>query len=103
MIVRRALAIPGACGTFLFKLGDSTPIVHLPGNFPILVYHAYSQAGTYSLTAQGQGNCKGVVDVSLQVLGPTITSMFPFSVIKAWWHRDYSGAELRQSARANSD
>jgi hypothetical protein len=72
----------GACGTFLFKLGDSTPIVHLPGNFPILVYHAYSQAGTYSLTAQGQGNCKGVVDVSLQVLGPTITSMFPFSVIK---------------------
>jgi hypothetical protein len=72
----------GTCGTFLFELGDSTPTVHLPGNFPILVYHTYSHAGTYSLTAQGQGNCKGVVNASLQVLGPTITSIFPFSVIK---------------------
>ncbi len=72
----------GSCGTFLFHLGDSTPIVHLPGNFPIVVYHTYSHAGTYSLTAQGQGNCHGVVNASLQVAGPTITSIFPFSVIK---------------------
>ncbi len=71
----------GTCGTFLFTLGDSTPLVHLPGNFPILVYHTYS-AGTYSLTAEGQGNCHGVVNASLQVLGPTITSIFPFSVVK---------------------
>jgi hypothetical protein len=72
----------GTCSTFLLHLGDSTPIVHLPGNFPILVYHTYSHAGTYSLSAQGQGNCHGVVNASLQVTGPTITSIFPFSVIK---------------------
>jgi len=72
----------GTCGTFLFQLGDATTTVHLPGNFPILVYHAYSAAGTYSLTAEGQGNCTGVVSASLQVLGPTITPIFPFSVIK---------------------
>lgn len=72
----------GSCSTFLFNLGDSTPIVHLPGNFPILVYHTYSHAGTFSLTAQGQGNCHGAVNASLQVAGPTITSIFPFSVIK---------------------
>jgi hypothetical protein len=72
----------GTCSDFLFELGDSTPTVHLPGNFPILVYHTYTRAGTYTLTAQGQGNCSGVVNSSLQVLGPTITSIVPFSVIK---------------------
>lgn len=72
----------GTCGRFLFQLGDSTPIVDLPGNFPISVYHTYSSAGTYSLSAQGQGNCHGVVKASLQVVGPTITSILPFSVIK---------------------
>ncbi len=72
----------GKCGTFLFQLGDPTPTVHLPGNFPIIVYHTYSNAGTYSLSAQGQGNCKGVVNASLQVVGPTITSIFAFSVTK---------------------
>lgn len=72
----------GTCGTFVFQLGDSTPIVHLPGNFPITVYHTYSGAGTYPLTAQGQGNCHGIVKANLQVVGPTITSILPFSVIK---------------------
>jgi hypothetical protein len=72
----------GSCSTFTFQLGDSTPIVHLPGNFPILVYHTYTHAGTYALKAQGQGNCTGAVTASLHVLGPAITSIFPFSVIK---------------------
>jgi hypothetical protein len=72
----------GTCGTFTFQLGDSTPVVHLPGNFPISVYHTYSSARTYPLTAQGEGNCHGVVKANLQVVGPTITSFFPFSVIK---------------------
>src|SRR6516164_5863958 len=51
----------GTCGTFLFNLGDTTPVVHLPGNFPIRVYHTYSSGGTYPLTAQGTGNCQGMV------------------------------------------
>jgi hypothetical protein len=72
----------GTCGTFLFYLGDATPTVHLPGNFPILVYHSYSKAGTYSLKAEGQGSCKGTVTASLNVVGPTITSMYLFSQIR---------------------
>ena len=77
----------GACGTqgqangFTLELGDSTPTVHLPGNFPIKVYHAYKSAGTYTLRAQGATKCTGTVTRKLQVLGPVITSIFPFSRI----------------------
>lgn len=77
----------GTCGTqgqangFTVELGDLTPTVHLPGNFPIEVFHAYSSAGTYTLRAQGATNCTGNVVAHLQVLGPVITSIFPFSRI----------------------
>ena len=77
----------GTCGTqgqangFTVELGDSTPTVHLPGNFPIKVYHAYKSAGTYTLRAQGATKCTGTVTRKLQVLGPVITSIFPFSRI----------------------
>jgi hypothetical protein len=71
----------GKCGTFLFDLGDSTPTVHLPGNFPIRVYHAYSKPGSYRLKAQGQGDCTGAAAAHLNVVGPTITSMFLFSQV----------------------
>jgi hypothetical protein len=49
------------------------PTVHLPGNFPIEVFHAYASAGTTTLRAQGATNCKGNVVAHLQVLGPVIT------------------------------
>ena len=77
----------GTCGTagqangFTVELGDTTPTVHLPGNFPIEVYHAYSSAGTYTLRAQGETKCNGNVTTHLHVLGPVITSIFPFSNI----------------------
>jgi hypothetical protein len=72
----------GQCGVFTVDLNDGTPIAHLPGNFPILVYHAYSKQGTYTPIAKGQGNCSGSASATLQVVGPSITSMFPFSQIK---------------------
>ena len=67
---------------FTFDLGDGTNIVNLPGNFPIWVYHTFKSPGTYTLKAQGKGNITGAVTTTLQVVGPTITSIFPFSVIK---------------------
>jgi hypothetical protein len=73
----------GTCKTFTFELGDSTPIVHLPGTFPIRVYHTYTRAGTYALRAQGQGNCTGAATASLQVIGPVITSTVPSSITPA--------------------
>jgi hypothetical protein len=66
----------GRCSTFTVQLGDSTAPVHVPGDFPILVYHAYSKQGTYTPTAQGQGNCSGTDSALLQVVGPSINSMF---------------------------
>jgi len=72
----------GSCDAFLFDLGDGTKAAHLPGQFPLLVYHTYTRAGLYSPTATGLADCLGDVGASLQVVGPTITSMFPFSVIK---------------------
>ncbi len=72
----------GQCSTFTVDLGDGTPTVHLPGNFPILVYHTYTKQGTYTPVAKGQGNCSGTASAALQVVGPSITSIFPFSQIK---------------------
>ncbi len=72
----------GTCTGVQLDLGDGTNIVNLPGSFPLLVYHTYKYPGTYTLKAQGKGNCQGAVTTTLQVLGPTIASIFPFSVIK---------------------
>jgi hypothetical protein len=75
----------GSCpgGTISLDAGDNTPIPHVPGvSFPIGVYHTYTKARTYTLTAQGQGTCSGTITTSLSVLGPTVTSVYPFSVIK---------------------
>jgi hypothetical protein len=72
----------GRCSSFSFNLDDGTPIAHFPGAFPLTLYHTYTKAGTYTLTAQGQGTCSGKVTASLSVAGPTVTSVFPFSVIK---------------------
>ena len=70
----------GRCSTFTVQLGDSTAPVHVPGDFPILVYHAYSKQGTYTPTAQGQGNCSGTASALLQVVGPSINSMFHLGI-----------------------
>ena len=72
----------GQCGVFTVDLGDGTPTVHLPGNFPILVYHAYTKPGTYTPLAHGQGNCSGTASAALQVHVPQITGMFLFSQLK---------------------
>jgi len=71
----------GKCGTFLLDLGDATPIVHLPGNFPIYAYHAYAKPGTYKLKAEGQGDCTGAAGAHVDVVGPSISSMFLFSQV----------------------
>jgi hypothetical protein len=55
--------------------------VHLPGDFPVRVYHSYSKPGTYRLKAEGQGDCTGTAGYHVDVFGPTITSGFPFSQV----------------------
>jgi len=66
----------GTCGTagqangFTVELGDTTPTVHLPGNFPIKIFHSYNSAGTYTLRAQAATNCTCDVTRKLRVLGP---------------------------------
>jgi len=72
----------GTCTGLQFHLGDATKTVNLPGNVPLGVYHAYSEPGTYNLKAVGLGTCSGDVKAVLQVVGPTITSVSPHSVIK---------------------
>ena len=71
----------GTCTGIQFDLGDGTNIVNLPGTFPLWVYHAYKYPGTYTLKAQGKGNCNAVT-TTLQVLGPTLTSLVFGSVVK---------------------
>ncbi len=65
----------GSCTGVQLHLGDGTNTVNLPGVFPLLVYHAYSKPGTYALEAVGQGTCGGDVTASLQVVGPTLSSI----------------------------
>jgi hypothetical protein len=76
------ISATGNCASVRFDLGDSAAPANLPGPFPRLVYHTYKSAGTFSLKAQGEGNCAGVATARLPVLGPTITSILAFSVIK---------------------
>ena len=58
------IAGTGTCGTsgqangFTLELGDTTPTVHLPGNFPIEVYHTYSSAGTVGSSRVDLQACK---------------------------------------------
>jgi hypothetical protein len=72
----------GSCSSISVDLGDGTNINDLPGTFPLYFFHAYKNAGTFPLTAQGQGTCSGTSTINLSVAGPTVTSVFPFSVIK---------------------
>jgi hypothetical protein len=72
----------GRCSTFTVQLDDGTALVHVPGDFPTLVYHAYSKQGTYRPTAQGQGNCSGTESAILQVVGPAITSTYLSSAVR---------------------
>ena len=72
----------GQCITLTVQLDDGTALVHVPGDFPILVYHAYSKQGTYKPTAQGQGNCSGTESAMLWVDDPAIASTYLSSAVR---------------------
>ena len=80
----------GQCLNLEVNYGDFSQGIHLsrPGHpikFPAVYYHAYSKAGTYMVRAQSQqdkwNKCPGAATATVQVVGPQINSLVPFSAV----------------------
>ena len=80
----------GRCLNLEVNYGDFSQGIHLsrPGHpikFPAMYYHAYSKSGTYKVRAQSQqdkwNTCPGTASATVQVVGPQINSIVPFSAV----------------------
>jgi hypothetical protein len=76
----------GSCpgGAITIDTGDNQPAApYKAPSFPFTIYHTYrTNSGFYKIKAQGQGTCSGASTFGLNVYGPTVTSVYPLSVIK---------------------
>ena len=65
------------CGAVHIDWGDGTAVTHATSTLPITREHAYKSAGTFTVRAQGMGNCTGEATARMVVKGPpaTLTGM----------------------------
>lgn len=55
------------CGGIEINFGDGTDVVFPISQPPLVQTHQYNTAGTFTVTAKGQGNCSGQVSATLVV------------------------------------
>jgi uncharacterized repeat protein (TIGR01451 family) len=60
----------GACGAIEINFGDGTDQTFAVSGVPFSQAHTYPSAGTFTITAKGQGNCGGQTSTSLVVAVP---------------------------------
>jgi EF hand len=60
------------CGAVLVDQGDGTAVTHPIERVPTTIRYAYSQPGTYRITARGMGNCDGEAAATVTVVGPLV-------------------------------
>ncbi len=58
------------CGAAQIAYGDGESVVYAITGLPYTQSHVYTRAGTYTITAKGQGNCDGEVTTTLSVAAP---------------------------------
>jgi hypothetical protein len=60
----------GLCGAVHIDWGDGTAITYPTSRLPVTQSHVYKYGGTYTVRAQGMGNCTGQATTRLKVTGP---------------------------------
>jgi hypothetical protein len=60
----------GLCGAVHIDWGDGTAITYATSTLPVSQSHVYKYGGTFSVRAQGMGNCAGQATTRVRVNGP---------------------------------
>ena len=58
------------CGAVRINYGDGDAITYAITTLPVTQSHAYAKAGSYTITAEGMGNCGGAPTTTLTVTAP---------------------------------
>ena len=58
------------CGAVRINYGDGDAITYAITGLPVTQTHVYKQAGNYTITAEGMGNCGGAPTTTLAVSAP---------------------------------
>ena len=69
------VAATAPCGAIEINFGDGTDQTFPVSTLPLSKTHAYAAAGTFTVTAKGQGNCTGQVTTTLQVAVGHVTGV----------------------------
>ena len=68
--VNATAAGSGLCGAVHIDWGDGTAITYPTSTLPVSQSHVYKYGGTYTVRAQGMGNCAGQATTRIRVAGP---------------------------------
>jgi hypothetical protein len=60
----------GLCGAVHIDWGDGTAITYPTSTLPVSQSHSYQYGGSYTIRAQGMGNCSGQATTTIRVEGP---------------------------------
>src|SRR5687768_5280599 len=58
------------CGAVRINYGDGDAITYAITTLPVTQSHVYPKAGTYTITAEGMGNCGGAPTTTVTVSAP---------------------------------
>ena len=65
------------CGAVRINYGDGDAITYAITGLPVTQTHVYQNAGTYTITAEGMGNCGGAPTTTLVVSRPPAPAQAP--------------------------
>jgi hypothetical protein len=68
--VNATAAGSGLCGAVHIDWGDGIAITYPTSTLPVSQSHVYKYGGTYTVRAQGMGNCAGQATTTIKVAGP---------------------------------
>jgi hypothetical protein len=68
--VNATAAGTGLCGAVHIDWGDGTEITYATSTLPVTQAHVYKAGGTYTVRAQGMGNCAGQATTRVNIVGP---------------------------------
>jgi hypothetical protein len=68
--VRATAAGSGLCGAVHIDWGDGTAITYATSTLPVTQSHVYQAGGTFTVRAQGMGNCDGQATARVTIIGP---------------------------------